>query len=340
MSAHKVIYIYLGWGALWIIFHILILYTTEFNWQFVVADAIIFNLLLMFSVYIIGSVFRFYNPGLKNIPYMVGWSLVLAVVVMMLFKGLMQFFFANEEYISFVSDTIFVRFAFSFIIISFMIMLHWLWYFIHEQKEAEARNMATEKLAREAELFNLRQQLQPHFLFNSLNSINALIGVKPDQARKMVHELSEFLRGTLKKEENQQTTLEEELNHLKLYLEIEKVRFGHRLQTEFYLDEGSRAMEIPCLLLQPVVENAIKFGLYDTTGPATIKIRTQVEDNMLVIITENPCEKSSSYSGKGTGFGLSSIQRRLYLLYARKDLLATVQKENIFITTIKIPQSK
>src|SRR5690606_11377571 len=90
-----------------------------------------------------------------------------------------------------------------------------------------------EKISREAELYKLRQQLHPHFLFNSLNSINALIHSQPEQARKMVQQLSEFLRGTLKREENQLISLEEELQYLKLYLDIEKVRFGHRLKAIF-----------------------------------------------------------------------------------------------------------
>ncbi len=87
------------------------------------------------------------------------------------------------------------------------------------------------KSAREAELYKLRQQLQPHLLFNSLNSISALITIQPAQARKMIQQLSDFLRGTLKKEENQWISLEDELQHLQLYLDIEKVRFGHRLNT-------------------------------------------------------------------------------------------------------------
>ena len=118
------------------------------------------------------------------------------------------------------------------------------------------------------------QQLQPHFLFNSLNSINALIGFKPDEARKMIHQLSDFLRGTLKKDDDQlQVTLNDELQHLNLYLEIEKVRFGHRLQTEISCDERSGSAKLPSMLLQPIVENAIKFGLYDTTGEVVVSLR-------------------------------------------------------------------
>src|SRR5690606_35869240 len=118
------------------------------------------------------------------------------------------------------------------------------------------------ELLRSAELAKLRQQLQPHFLFNSLNSISALAGSKPEEARKMVHQLSEFLRGTLHKDEQTLVPFSDELRHLQLYLDIEKVRFGNRLKTEIDTHETCLNLKLPSLILQPVVENAIKFGLY------------------------------------------------------------------------------
>ena len=207
-----------------------------------------------------------------------------------------------------------------------------------ELQEAEKRKAATEKMAREAELYNLRQQLQPHFLFNSLNSINALVVARPEQARTMVQQLSDFLRGTLRQDNNQQVPLAEELRQLQLYLDIEKVRFGHRLQVEVEATEECQDMKLPALLLQPVVENAIKFGLYDTVGETTIKLKAAAVDSQLVITTQNPYDPSTQQPRKGTGFGLDSVRRRLYLLYARQDLLSPSQQDHTFTTTIKIPQ--
>ena len=194
-------------------------------------------------------------------------------------------------------------------------------------------------MAREAELTNLRQQLQPHFLFNSLNSISALAGTRPEEARKMIQQLSDFLRGTVKKDDASLVTLAEELQHLELYLDIEKVRFGHRLSTAIQKSEESLSMKLPSLLLQPIVENAIKFGLYDTMGEIGITISSWVENKMLCIEVKNPFDPATSLPRRGTGFGLSSVQRRLYLLYLRNDLLSTAQHENLFTTTIKIPQT-
>ncbi|RYY31663.1 MAG: sensor histidine kinase, partial [Sphingobacteriaceae bacterium] len=208
-----------------------------------------------------------------------------------------------------------------------------------DQKEAEKRKGEAERMERDAELYNLRQQLQPHFLFNSLNSINALIGFKPELARTMIHQLSDFLRGTLRKDDQQKVTLTEELQHLNLYLEIEKVRFGHRLQTEVSCDKHCGEAIMPAMLLQPIVENAIKFGLYDTTGEVVVSIRGELENNYLVLMVQNPFDPQTSKPKQGTGFGLRGVQRRLYLLFARNDLIETHANDNIFTTIIKVPQA-
>jgi two-component system LytT family sensor kinase len=123
-----------------------------------------------------------------------------------------------------------------------------------------------------------------------------------------------------------------------LYLEIEKVRFGNRLSTSFETSEEALQMKIPAMLLQPLVENAIKFGLYDTTGETIISVTAKADAGMLLITVQNPFDPETSSPRQGTGFGLNSVQRRLYLLFARSDLLITDTTGNVFTTTIKIPQ--
>ena len=137
----------------------------------------------------------------------------------------------------------------AFLVIGCSVIMSMLWYNLEEKKYMETRKSDAEKLARDAELYKLRQQLQPHFLFNSLNSISALAGNQPEQARKMIQQLSDFLRGALKKEDYQLTTLSEELQHLQLYLDMEKMRFGHRLSTEINHDENSLQFLIPPMLV-------------------------------------------------------------------------------------------
>jgi LytS/YehU family sensor histidine kinase len=250
----------------------------------------------------------------------------------------LPFLNAGPVYANFMAQSLVIRFFTDFLAIGWMAMISMIWYSQLDQKENEKRKSEAEKLARDAELYNLRQQLQPHFLFNSLNSINALIGFKPDEARKMIHQLSDFLRGTLRKDDQQQVTLNEELQHLNLYLDIEKVRFGHRLKTEISCDTECGESILPAMILQPLVENAIKFGLYDTTDDVVVSIRAELEANYLEIIVQNPFDPKTSRPRQGTGFGLSGVQRRLYLLFARNDLMETHANDNIFTTIIKIPQ--
>jgi len=154
----------------------------------------------------------------------------------------------------------------------------------------------------------------------------------------MIQQLSDFLRGTLKRDEHISVTLEDELHHLQLYLDIEKVRFGQRLQTEIEIEDDAKKMQIPSLLLQPIVENAIKFGLYDTTGEVMITISAIQKDKQLHITITNPFDEETAVSTQGTGFGLASIHRRLFLLFARNDLLKTSKTAAIFTTTVLIPQ--
>jgi two-component system LytT family sensor kinase len=191
-------------------------------------------------------------------------------------------------------------------------------------------------LLKEAELFKLRQQLQPHFLYNSLNSISALIMIAPDKAQDMVGKLSDFLRSSVRRESDDTIAIAEELKYIQSYLAIESVRFGDRLCIDFQHDYTDDAT-IPPFLLQPILENAIKFGLYGNTGNVHISIHISLQGGMLVLSISNPYDPDMQ-PPRGTGFGLTGIQRRLYLLYARSDLLETQHDGKQFTTTLKIPQ--
>lgn len=164
-----------------------------------------------------------------------------------------------------------------------------------------------------------------------------MVMLRPTDAQTMVQQLSDFLRITIKRADEQWIDFAEELHYLELYLSIEKIRFGHRLDIDIKRDEGSLYWKMPTLLLQPLVENAIKFGLYGTTGKVTITIDAFVKSNQLEMMVTNPFERDMQPSS-GSGFGLSGLRRRLYLLFAQNDLLETRIENNVFVVTIKIPQ--
>lgn len=325
-------------GIAWTALQTYVVHSFGFNWYIASTDGAICSILLASACWLINNNLRYYQPEKGNYLNILIWIGALAAICTFGSRWILPFLATGAAYTKFLLNSLTIRFFTNFLAIGWMAMISMLYYTQLDQKENEKRKAEAEQLAREAELYNLRQQLQPHFLFNSLNSINALIGFKPDEARRMIHQLSDFLRGTLKKDDQQQVPLTDELTHLNLYLDIEKVRFGHRLQTEISCDNHSGQAVLPSMLLQPIVENAIKFGLYDTIGEVTVSIRAEMDGNYLILMVQNPYDPQTSRPRKGTGFGLRGVQRRLYLLFARNDLMETHANDNIFTTIIKVPQ--
>lgn len=326
----------------WIIIiadHIFLLRWFGWNWNIALADSLVNELLLLGICILLINILRFYMPQREKSYQLVIWGLIFTAMVIFSSNLILKSFYKDDPiYIDFLHDSLLLRGSLNFLLIGCFILIGVIWRNWQDTQEQEKIKADAEKMSKEAELFKLRQQLQPHFLFNSLNSINALIGLRPEEARKMVQQLSDFLRGTLKKEENQLVTLKEEMDYLKLYLDIEKVRFGNRLSTKIECEEGTLGMKLPSLLLQPVVENAIKFGLYDTTDEIEIGLTAKIMNSNLVIEVVNPFDPETSSPKQGTGFGLQSVHRRLQLLFARTGLLTTQVNGNIYITRVEIPQ--
>ena len=337
-SYRKLGYFFLLLCSCWVVLQAIALESTfGIGWELSFADAAVTNIIIAIAGYDMILVMKYYQP---RQTVRIAMSIALAVLCVFAIHHL-TLLFVNEtaEYRALLDNSLFIRGLYVWLMIALISAVTSLWLSIQEHREADMRGVDIEKMAREAELTRLRQQLQPHFLFNSLNSISALAGSQPEEARRMIHQLSDFFRGTLKKDDQQLVALSEELEHLTLYLEIEKVRFGHRLKTDIQCQPEALAMKLPSLLLQPVVENAIKFGLYDTIGETLITVIAVAEGKFLSIRVENPYVAGSTPRA-GTGFGLNCIQRSLYLLYARNDLLSIARNENTFTTTIKIPQSE
>jgi two-component system LytT family sensor kinase len=323
----------------WAVLHTWIIWRAGFSFETALADSLTSNGLLAGAVFAISNILSYYLPRKNGIVNMVVSIAVICAIWYQLDRYLLHYELDDVPgYSGFFAVTAPVRLAVAVLVVSSAMLTNVLIRSTRDREEQSARKSALEKLSREAELFRLQQQLQPHFLFNSLNSISALVGRDPKQAREMIQQLSDFLRGTLRKEDQQMVTLEEEFRQLSLFLNIEMVRFGHRLRVVIDMEDGTAGKLVPALLLQPVLENAIKYGLYDTTGEVTIRIASALADHSLVIRVENPFDPATSKGRKGTGFGLAAVERRLWLLFARKDLLHTEEKNDIFTTTVIIPQ--
>jgi sensor histidine kinase YesM len=242
----------------------------------------------------------------------------------------------NTAVVALVKDGILVHFAVTWIVTCWVATIIAMQKQLDEVRKRFAQQSDATALLKEAELYKLRQQLQPHFLYNSLNSISALTMIAPAKAQDMIGKLSDFLRSSVKREAQEHIPVDEELNYIEAYLSIETIRFGDRLNVVFE-KEYTDSATIPPFLLQPVLENAIKFGLYGKTGQVKITMNIRLQEGMLYITTTNPYDPQMQMP-RGTGFGLEGIRRRLYLLFARADLLETSQENEIFTTVLKIPQ--
>lgn len=294
--------------------------------------------LLLFS-FILHRIHSFYHSRSAVSIVHIGIITVFSLLTTLLTQWYGQLVSENDIVYMHLSERLFyIRWLVLFLV--FLAIVNQLWISKHtrEQNQAFKRLLEKERQLTKAEMNNLQQQFQPHFLFNSLNSINALVKSQPDRAREMLLNLSDFLRLTIQKGKEEFNSVADEINYLNLYMSIEKVRFGERLTVEINEEDNCNDKQLPSLILQPLVENAIKYGLNSQTGSITILLNISSEKNMLLISISNPYDKNAVNAGKGTGFGLKSIDRKLKFLYKRSDLLEIKQSDDQFCVTIKIPE--
>ena len=195
------------------------------------------------------------------------------------------------------------------------------------------------ELLKESELNMLRSQINPHFLFNSLNSISSLTISDPEKAREMLIKLSDFLRYSVSTNASGFTSLEKEMMNIRRYLEIEKVRFGDKLEFEFKLEPDCKSHLIPAMLLQPLFENAIKHGVYESTEQVKIEMNCKFANGCLDITLLNDFEPGAR-ARKGAGVGLKNIRERLKLMYKSDTLLKTVVTGNKYAVILCLPDIK
>ena len=329
----------LSWWSISFVVQFMILHHLKFDTFYAIIDSFTTNVLLLLSSIILNLILKYYQSQkvitIANIAFIGSLSylhlIISHTVISTFFKKDISFEFGYNH------DTVY-----RFLLVYFLLFLTFFQLWMDKFKKVQAQTIEKlveiERQLNHAELANIQQQLQPHFLFNSLNSISALTIVKPEEARRMIQLLSDFLRGTLSREKEKMMPLSEEINYLNLYLEIEKVRFGHRLNVDFQIDENCQKFLLPSLILQPIVENAIKYGLYGSTEDVTISVKSICKLHALEISISNPYTKENEKTSKGLGFGLNSIQRKLYLLYGQNDLLIINKGETQFTTTLIIPQ--
>lgn len=203
-------------------------------------------------------------------------------------------------------------------------------------REAERRALELQVYAREAELKSLRAQLDPHFLFNSLNSVAALIGQDAVAARQMCFLMAQFFRKSLTLAREQAIPLAEEISLVETFLAIERVRFGERLRSRFDVSEEVRQVSVPPLVLQPLVENAVHHGVAHLLEGGDVCVTARRSNGLLEIIVENPCDPDRPPS-RGTGMGIANVRSRVETLCGNRASVDVDAKDDHFRVSILLP---
>ncbi len=249
---------------------------------------------------------------------------------------LQNLFKDNLLYLSFLGQSMSVRFLSGLFIAGVVYLSYYLTLYRQSAVEAVMRENELKDLVQKTELQALKNQLNPHFIYNSLNSISALTIYDPAKAREMVGLLAGFLRVSIRQDSLEKIPLAEEINNIELYLNIEKVRFEDKLSWHFNISENHLKFMLPTLILQPLFENAVKHGVRQSAEKKPVIMTSQISSKCLVITVEN------SYSPeftkyKGEGVGLENIRNRLRIIYARNDLLEITSSANIFLVKVQFP---
>ncbi len=222
------------------------------------------------------------------------------------------------------------------------VTVHYLVIALDTAREAQVRGVQARVLARDAELRALRAQVDPHFLFNSLNSVATLTSEDPAAARRMCLQLAGFLRRSLVLGGQERIPLGEELGLVHDYLAIEKVRFGERLTVEERIDDGCRDCMVPPFLLQPLAENAVRHGIAQLVVGGTIRIEARRSGGLVTVVVENPRDPERS-GGRGAGLGLENVHGRLQAVFgdeARADVAADPALFRVTLSLPYVPEEK
>jgi len=284
-----------------------------------------------------------YNDPEKSAPVQMLASHVAASVVFtamwMIASGILVKTMINHlAYGEYLNSQLTVRIIGGLLCYALIVSIYYIYVYSQHNREKQLKEAEWQHQIRQAQLDALKSQINPHFLFNSLNSIASLTLTDSGKAHHMVIALSDFMRYSLRNHQDDLVTLEVELRNIGLYLQIEKIRFGDKLGYHFDIGDGCNTHLIPNLILQPIFENAIKYGVYESSTPVEILLKARKMEDCMEIEVINDFDPES-VPRKGEGVGLTNINERLRIIYGSSRLLTAELGDNKFTVKMVIPDN-
>lgn len=322
-----------------------LLLTFFYNQKFLysLTDGVIFN--VFFAILALGIWYPVRFINLRNtstsdiiLNHLGAAAISVIIWYVISYSALSYIFRSHKDYIIFLNGSAPWRFAVGLFYYIITIFIYYLYISFRNMEEKIAQEAELKGLIRETELNLLKSQINPHFLFNSLNSISSLTITNPEKAQEMIIKLSDFLRYSIGQKEKQLVSLQDELHNINLYLDIEKTRFGEKLNFDIDVPEGCRTKLLPNMILQPLIENAIKHGVYESTEPINIRVSCEDEGDSMKVTIRNNFDPEFRRK-KGTGMGLKNIQNRLKIIYQADYLMKIFRDDSIFNVSISFPQN-
>jgi sensor histidine kinase YesM len=317
-------------------------YFWEINFSQAITDGIVYNFLFALLGIPVWYIVIYSKPGkyafTNQLINHISSASIILIIWISCCNAILKAIFDDVVYRTFLENSISWRIISGLFFYSILVLIYYIIIYYNDQQERIIREAKLNDIVKQAELDNLRSQINPHFLFNSLNSISSLTITNPEKAHEMIIKLSDFLRYSISQPGNALSSLKAEIENIHRYLDIEKTRFGTKLISEIAVENECFEMKIPAMMLQPLFENAVKHGVYESVEPITIKTECTKKDEYLSIIISNNFDPAPKHR-KGEGIGLKNISERLKILYRRETLIKTKSENNIFEIELLIPQA-
>jgi two-component system, LytTR family, sensor kinase len=333
-------YVYTAvWTVIVIVQTVFLVNNTGLNLTAALADALLFN----FSFAIIGTVIWYPVRFIKSentvriIISQLSAAFVLILIWITVCTSLLNLFaFTNSDYQVFLDRSLSIRFFLGLLYYLIISLCCYLYIHYVNLQEKKLKESTLNEMLKETQLQLLKSQINPHFIFNSLNSVSSLTITNPQKANEMILKLSSFLRYAIQDRSNGMVSLEDEAANIRNYLEIEQIRFQNRLEFVFETGENCLNIQVPDLILQPVVENVIKHAVYESTEKIFLRISCRRLTDSCEIEIYNSTDPDA-ISVKGSGIGLKNVSRRLQAAYSQANLLKVDKGKDYFCVTISIP---